>query len=100
MAARAIKLLNEHLKPSLQTAGEDELYHRGQCQLAAWMSIFGALNTRFGISHALGTSDWTDVGRAAWLHLVHHLAARDALHGGNFARALRSDRRGIRNPLR
>ena len=39
---------------SLQTTGEDELYHRGQCQLAAWMSIFGALNTRFGISHALG----------------------------------------------
>ena len=54
MSARAIKLLNDHLKPSLQTAGEDELYHRGQCQLAAWMSIFGALNTRFGISHALG----------------------------------------------
>ena len=54
MSARAIKLLNEHLKPSLQTTGEDELYHRGQCQLAAWMSIFGALNTRFGISHALG----------------------------------------------
>ncbi len=54
MAARAIKLLNEHLKPSLQTVGEDELYHRGECQIAAWMSIFGALNTRFGISHALG----------------------------------------------
>jgi alcohol dehydrogenase class IV len=54
MSARAIKLLSDHLKPSLQTAGEDELYHRGQCQLAAWMSIFGALNTRMGISHALG----------------------------------------------
>lgn len=54
LAARAIKLLNESLKPSLQTTGDDELYHRGQCQLAAWMSIFGALNTRFGISHALG----------------------------------------------
>jgi alcohol dehydrogenase class IV len=54
MSARAIRLLSEHLKPSLQTTGEDELYHRGQCQIAAWMSIFGALNTRFGISHALG----------------------------------------------
>ncbi len=54
MSARAIKLLSDHMKPSLQTTGEDELYHRGQCQLAAWMSIFGALNTRFGISHALG----------------------------------------------
>ena len=54
LAARAIALLTAHLKPSMQTSGEDELYHRGQCQLAAWMSIFGALNTRFGISHALG----------------------------------------------
>jgi alcohol dehydrogenase class IV len=54
LAARAIALLTSHLKPSMQNTGEDELYHRGQCQLAAWMSIFGALNTRFGISHALG----------------------------------------------
>ncbi len=54
LADRAIALLNAHLMPSLKTSGEDELYHRGQCQLAAWFSIFGALNTRFGISHALG----------------------------------------------
>jgi len=54
LAARAIKLLNAHLKPSLQVTGEEEMEHRVQCQLAAWMSIFGALNTRFGISHALG----------------------------------------------
>ena len=54
LAARAIGLLNKHLKPSLEERGEDQLYHRGQCQLAAWMSIFGAINTRFGISHALG----------------------------------------------
>lgn len=54
LAARAIAMLTAHLKPSMQTAGDDELYHRGQCQLAAWFSIFGALNTRFGISHALG----------------------------------------------
>jgi alcohol dehydrogenase len=54
LAARAIALLRSHLKPSLETRGEDQLYHRGQCQLAAWMSIFGAINTRSGISHALG----------------------------------------------
>lgn len=54
LAARAIALLDAHLKPSMTTSGEDELYHRGQCQLAAWFSIFGAINTRFGISHALG----------------------------------------------
>jgi alcohol dehydrogenase len=54
LAARAIALLVAHLKPSLSTTGEDEMYHRGQCQIAAWLSIFGGTNTRFGISHALG----------------------------------------------
>jgi alcohol dehydrogenase len=54
LAARAIALLNAHLLPSLQTHGEDELEHRVQCQLAAWLSIFGMSNTRGGISHALG----------------------------------------------
>jgi alcohol dehydrogenase len=54
LATRAIALLNEHLLPSLQTHGDDELEHRLQCQLAAWLSIFGMSNTRGGISHALG----------------------------------------------
>jgi alcohol dehydrogenase len=54
LAARAITLLNAHLLPSLQTHGDDELEHRLQCQLAAWLSIFGMSNTRGGISHALG----------------------------------------------
>ncbi len=54
LAARAIALLTEHLLPSLQTHGDDELEHRMQCQLAAWLSIFGMSNTRSGISHALG----------------------------------------------
>jgi alcohol dehydrogenase len=54
LATKAIALLNAHLLPSLQTHGEDELEHRLQCQLAAWLSIFGMSNTRAGISHALG----------------------------------------------
>jgi alcohol dehydrogenase len=54
LAARAIALLNAHLLPSLQTHDADELEHRLQCQLAAWLSIFGMSNTRGGISHALG----------------------------------------------
>ncbi len=56
LATRAIALLTEHLLPSLQTDGdhENELDHRVQCQLAAWLSIFGMSNTRSGISHALG----------------------------------------------
>jgi len=54
LAARAIALLTTHLLPSLQTHGDNELEHRVQCQLAAWLSIFGMSNTRGGISHALG----------------------------------------------
>jgi alcohol dehydrogenase len=54
LGARAIALLNSHLLPSLQTHGDEELEHRMQCQLAAWLSIFGMMNTRAGISHALG----------------------------------------------
>lgn len=53
LAARAIAMLRAHLKPAMQ-GGADELEHRLQCQLAAWFSIFGALNTGLGISHALG----------------------------------------------
>jgi alcohol dehydrogenase len=54
LATRAIALLTEHLLPSLQTHGEDELEHRVKCQVSAWLSIFGMSNTRGGISHALG----------------------------------------------
>ena len=54
LATKAIKLLVEHLPASIKTTGEASLAHRGQCQMAAWLSIFGGLNTRFGISHALG----------------------------------------------
>jgi alcohol dehydrogenase len=54
LAARAIAMLTEHLRPSLAAAGAEELEHRVRCQLAAWYSIFGATNTRSGISHALG----------------------------------------------
>jgi maleylacetate reductase len=54
LTARAIELLGAHLLASLQSHGADELEHRVHCQLAAWFSIFGAMNTRTGISHALG----------------------------------------------
>lgn len=53
MSAKAIALLVAHLKPSLQ-GGPGELEHRAACQYAAWLSIFGAMNTRLGVSHALG----------------------------------------------
>ena len=54
LSARAIALLVAHLRPSLATTGEEELEHRLQCQIAAWFSIFGAMNTGLGVSHALG----------------------------------------------
>ena len=54
LGAKAISLLVEHLAASIQTDGEEELAHRGYCQMAAWFSVFGSMNTRFGISHLLG----------------------------------------------
>ena len=54
LGAKAIALLTENLKPSIRTKGADQLAHRGNCQMAAWFSIFGAMNTRFGLSHLLG----------------------------------------------
>ncbi|MHB8381925.1 MAG: iron-containing alcohol dehydrogenase [Candidatus Binataceae bacterium] len=54
LCAKAIAMLLAHLRPSMATAGAEQTEHRMQCQLAAWLSIFGMANTRAGISHALG----------------------------------------------
>jgi alcohol dehydrogenase len=54
LATKSIALLFEHLPASIRTKGEESLAHRGNCQMAAWFSIFGGMNTRFGVSHALG----------------------------------------------
>jgi alcohol dehydrogenase len=54
LAAKSIALFVEHLKPSITTQGEEQLAHRGNCQFASWYSIYGAMNTRFGLSHLLG----------------------------------------------
>jgi alcohol dehydrogenase class IV len=54
LASKAIALLDAHLAPSIRTSGAEQLAHRGYCQMASWFSIFGALNTGFGLSHALG----------------------------------------------
>jgi alcohol dehydrogenase len=54
LASKSIALLEAHLVASLSTAGEEQLAHRGHCQMAAWFSIFGSMNTGFGLSHALG----------------------------------------------
>jgi alcohol dehydrogenase class IV len=54
LASKAIELLDAHLSASIRAAGDARVAHRGFCQLASWFSIFGALNTGFGLSHALG----------------------------------------------
>jgi alcohol dehydrogenase class IV len=54
LAAKSISLFLEHLPASIRTQGEERLAHRGQLQFAAWYSIYGAMNTRFGLSHLLG----------------------------------------------
>jgi len=54
LAAKAISLLVEHLAASIKSGGAEQCAHRGFCQFAAWFSIYGSMNTRFGISHLLG----------------------------------------------
>ena len=54
LGAKAISLLVEHLPASIKTSGTEQLAHRGYCQFAAWFSIYGSMNTRFGVSHLLG----------------------------------------------
>jgi len=54
LAAKSIALFVEHLHASIATRGEEQLAHRGHCQFASWYSIYGAMNTRFGLSHLLG----------------------------------------------
>jgi alcohol dehydrogenase len=54
LAAKSISLFLEHLPASIRTQGDARLAHRGHLQFAAWYSIYGAMNTRFGLSHLLG----------------------------------------------
>src|SRR6202050_2005056 len=54
LAAKSIALFVEHLRASISTTGDQQLAHRGHCQFASWYSIFGAMNTRFGLSNLLG----------------------------------------------
>ena len=54
LAAKAVSMLVEHLDASIKSSGDEQLAHRGFCQMAAWFSIYGSMNTRFGISHLLG----------------------------------------------
>jgi maleylacetate reductase len=54
LASKSIALMSKHLPMSIRTKGDESVAHRGHCQFAAWYSIYGAMNTRFGLSHLLG----------------------------------------------
>ena len=54
LATKAIQLLVRHLGPSADGPSGDLLDHRGHCQLAAWLSVFGMVNAGFGLSHVFG----------------------------------------------
>ncbi|MBI3965852.1 MAG: iron-containing alcohol dehydrogenase [Chloroflexi bacterium] len=49
----AIQHLLTYLPGSLP-AGPETVASRGQCQIGAWLSVFGMNNVRTGLSHALG----------------------------------------------
>jgi alcohol dehydrogenase len=53
-ASSGLTMLLRHLRPSLDTSDPRVLDRRGECQLAAWMCVFGVTNAGFGLSHALG----------------------------------------------
>jgi alcohol dehydrogenase len=53
-AARGLSILLEHLPASVASDAPAVLEHRAQCQLAAWMAVYGMTNAGFGLSHALG----------------------------------------------
>ena len=53
-AARGLSILLEHLPASVDAGAAGVEEHRAQCQLAAWMAVYGMTNAGFGLSHALG----------------------------------------------
>jgi alcohol dehydrogenase len=52
LCIQALRYLFQNLPPS--TKDPQNLEARLYCQLGAWMSIFGALSVKIGISHAIG----------------------------------------------
>lgn len=54
LATKSISLMTEHLPASMRGEDNERVAHRGHCQMAAWFSIYGAMNTLFGLSHLLG----------------------------------------------
>ena len=76
LAMEAIRKLRRYLPASV--ARPDDLEARGECQVAAWMSIFGMANVGVRLSHVLGHqigARWDVPHRR---DLLHHAAALHA----------------------
>jgi alcohol dehydrogenase len=54
MASHGLAMMTAHLPGSVNASGRERLDHRQNCQLAAWLCVFGMTNAGFGLSHALG----------------------------------------------
>jgi alcohol dehydrogenase len=54
LASNAIGLLVRHLPGSIRCDDPEKTSHRGYCQMAAWLSVFGIAKTPIGLSHAFG----------------------------------------------
>ena len=54
LASKAIAALVTHVPASVRCDDPERLVHRGHCQVAAWLSVFGMANAGFGLSHAFG----------------------------------------------
>jgi alcohol dehydrogenase class IV len=52
LCADALRRLVKYLP--ISAADENDLYAAGQCQVAAWESIFGLTNVNLGLSHGIG----------------------------------------------
>jgi alcohol dehydrogenase class IV len=52
LATDSLTRMLRHLPGAV--ADREDLHARGQCQIAAWQSIFGLGNVRMGLSHGLG----------------------------------------------
>jgi alcohol dehydrogenase len=93
-AARGLSMLVKHLPASLSTTGAEQLEHRLQCQVGAWLSVFGVTNAGLGLSHALGHQigpRW-DVPHGVTScitlpHAMRHMAARAPERFGPIAQA-------------
>ena len=93
-AARGLSMILTHLPPSLSTSGTERLEHRLQCQLGAWLSVFGVTNAGLGLSHALGHQlgpRW-DIPHGVTScitlpHAMRHMAAAAPERFGPIARA-------------